>query len=289
MVLAAGFASADVSFSGTAGVALIDDNGASLSTRADMFAESYYDLDIAATAETDNGISVKLGLDLGSGGKIDYDDDDKLEVQSASIGDADVAVSYNGWTLAVDQAGIDNLFDDTDGSQDMSLSGAVMGWTVALTTDQEGSTSSYKVGGTVGGAALTFTCTDVVAAGGDATGISASYSMATLTLSASMENGASDAEDETAIGITYVINDALTFSYKSIKPGSRASDDFGDEWDAKVAYSAGCVSASFATDETDSTTVIAEYTLGGGTAFSAMHDKAGTAKDLTALGLTFAF
>ena len=67
--------------------------------------------------------------------------------------------------------------------------------------------------------ALTFNGTDVVAAGGDATGISASYSMATLTLSASMENGASDAEDETAIGITYVINDALTFLYKSIKPG----------------------------------------------------------------------
>ena len=150
LVLAAGFASADVSFSGTAGVALIDDNGASLSTRADMFAESYYDLDIAATAETDNGISVKLGLDLGSGGKIDYDDDDKLEVQSAAPGDADVAVSYNGWTLAVDQAGIDNPYDDDFDSQDMSLSGTVMGWTVALTSDQEGSTSSYKVAGTVG-------------------------------------------------------------------------------------------------------------------------------------------
>ena len=79
MLLAASFASADVSFSGTAGVALIDQNGASLSTRADMFAESYYGLDITATAETDNGISVKLGLDLGSGGKINYDDDDKLE------------------------------------------------------------------------------------------------------------------------------------------------------------------------------------------------------------------
>ena len=77
--------------------------------------------------------------------------------------------------------------------------------------------------------ALTFTDTDVVAAGGDARGISASYLMAALTLSASMENEASDAEDETAIGITYAINDALTFSYKSIKPGSRASDGFGDE------------------------------------------------------------
>ena len=150
MVLAASFASADVSFSGTAGVALIDQNGASLSTRADMFAESYYGLDITATAETDNGISVKLGLDIGSGGKIDYDDDDKLEPQSAAPGDADVAVSYNGWTLAVDQAGIDNPYDDDFDSQDMSLLGKVMGLTVALTSDQEGSTSSYKVAGTVG-------------------------------------------------------------------------------------------------------------------------------------------
>ena len=114
--------------------------------------------------------------------------------------------------------------------------------------------------------------------------------MATLTLSASMENGASDAEDETAIGITYAINDALTFSYTSIKPGSRSSDDFGDDWDVKVAYSAGGVSASFNVDEADATTLIAEYSLGGGaTAFAAMHDKPGTAGDLTALGLTFAF
>ena len=83
------------------------------------------------------------------------------------------------------------------------------------------------------------------------------------------------------------MNDALTLSYTSIKPGNLS---FGDEWDAKVAYSAGGVSTSFATDETDATTLIAEYSLGGGaTAFAAMHDKTGTAGDLTALGLTFAF
>jgi len=290
LVLAAGFASADVSFSGTAGVALIDDNGASLSTRADMFAESYYDLDIAATAETDNGISVKLGLDLGSGGKIDYDDDDKLEVQSAAPGDADVAVSYNGWTLAVDQNGIDNLFDDTDGSQDMSLSGSVMGWTVALTSDQEGATSSYKFGGTVAGVSVTLTGTDNDDNGGDASKIAVSYPMGALTLSASVEDEskADGSEDDTTVGVKYAMNDALTLSYTTIKPGSNGS--FGDEWDAKVAYSAGGVSASFALDEADATTVIAEYSLGGGaTAFAAMHDKAGTASDLTAIGLTFAF
>ena len=316
LVLAAGFASADVSFSGTAGIALIDDNGASVakaavvgaqgtgttadtvgsaavlaSTRDGMFFESYYDLDITATAETDNGVSVKVGFDMGGGNKIDYDDDDKLEAQGASVGDADVAVSYNGWTLAVDQDGIDNLFDDTQ-QEDMSLSGSVMGWTVALTTDQENSTSSYKVAGTVGGVSVTVTGTDNDDNGGDASKVAVSYAAGALTLSASVEDEskADGSEDDSTIGIKYAMNDALSLSYTSIKPGSRTGDDFGDEWDAKVSYSAGGVTASFNVDEADATTVIAEYTLGNGaTAFAAMHDKPNTANDLTAIGLTFAF
>jgi len=194
--------------------------------------------------------------------------------------------------LAVDQAGIDNLFDDTDGSQDMSLSGSVMGWTVALTSDQEGSTSSYKFGGAVAGVSVTLTGTDNDDNGGDASKIAVSYPMGALTLSASVEDEskADGSEDDTTVGVSYAMNDALTLSYTSIKPGSRSTDSFGDEWDAKVAYSAGGVSASFNLDEADATTLIAEYSLGGGaTAFAAMHDKPGTAGDLTALGLTFAF
>ena len=288
LVLAAGFASADVSFSGTAGVALIDDNGASDATRADMFVESYYDLDIAASAVSDNGISVSVGLDMGAGSKIDYNDDDALEAQGGAVGDADVTVGYNGWTLAVDQAGIDNLFDDTDGAQDMSLSGAVGGLTVALTTDLEGSTSSYKLGYTMAGVALTLTGTDNDDAGGDATGIAASYAMGALTLSASMSDESNNAEDDTSVGVKYAMNDAITLSYSTIKPG--ADGAFGDEWDTSVAYSAGAMGVSFALDETDATTVIADYTLGGGaSAFAAMHDKAGTASDLTTVGLNFAF
>ena len=174
LVLAAGVAQADITFSGAAGVALIDDNGASTAaavttaggtstlaaaangtvtaasvvaaetatalagrkdtaraTRDDMFFESYYDFNITASAESDNGVSVSVGFDMGAGNKIDYNDDDVLEAQGNSVGDADVAVSYAGWTLTVDQAGIDNLFDDTDGAQDVSIAGSIAGWSVA--------------------------------------------------------------------------------------------------------------------------------------------------------------
>ena len=64
-----------------------------------------------------------------------------------------------GWTLTVDQDGIDNLFDDTQ-QEDVKLSGTVAGVAVAITSDQENKTSSYSVGGTVAGVALTFTGTD---------------------------------------------------------------------------------------------------------------------------------
>ncbi|MDB9832236.1 hypothetical protein OAC59_00450 [Planktomarina temperata] len=376
MVLAAGVAQADVSFSGTAGVALIDDNGASVASsvngasiiagltagiigaeaasidavaaqatlaatgtataaqtaaaalavttaeaavataeaamatatanpaaalntakaaaaasRADMFFESYYDFDITASAESDNGVSVSVSFDMGAGNKIDYNDDDVLEAQGVDVGDADVAVSYNGWTLTVDQAGIDNLFDDDYDSQDVSIAGSIAGWSVAMTSDQEGSTSSYKVGGNVAGVALTFTGTDVAAAGGDASKIAASYAMGNgLTLSASVQDEDGVAEDEQKVGFSYAM-DALTVGYTAIKPGEVAgADAFGDEWDLSVKYSAGAMVASFALDEADATTIIADYALGGGaSAFAAIHDKAGTANDLTAVGLNFAF
>jgi outer membrane protein OmpU len=293
LVLAAGVAQADVSFSGTAGVALIDDNGASDATRVDMFFESYYDFDIAASAESDNGVSVSVGFDMGAGNKIDYNDDDVLEAQGNSIGDANVTVGYAGWTLAVDQAGIDNLFDDTDGAQDVQLSGTIAGWSCRSDLRSRGSTSSYKIGGNVGGVALTLTGTDNDDNGGDASKIAASYAMGNgLTLTASVEDEslASGGEDESTIGFSYAM-DAITVGYTAIKPGTVAgSDSYGDEWDFSVKYTAGALVASFAIDEADATTVIADYALGGGaSAFAAMHDKAGTASDLTTVGLNFAF
>jgi outer membrane protein OmpU len=293
LVMTAGVAAAEVSFSGTAGIAFVDDNGKSLPGRDGMFVESYYDLDVAVSGTADNGMTMSAGFDMGAGNKIDYDDDDELELQGVDVGDADVTVSYLGWTLAVDQDGIDNLFDD-DQAEDMSLSGSIGGLSVAVTSDLEHSHNSYKLGYTLGDLALTFTGTnndDGVSAddkldGGSASGISATYKMGDLTLSGAMSDESVDTEDDTSVGFSYKM-DTLTFSYTTIKPGKDA--DFGDEWDAKVAYAAGAIKASIAIDEADATTMIAEYNLGGATAFAAMHDKPDTANDLTTFGINFKF
>ena len=284
---AAGFSSnATTGVRGAAADTVAAGNTAARATRDGMFFESYYDFNVTASAESDNGISVSVGFDMGAGNMIDYNDDDKLEAQGNDVGDADVAVSYAGWTLKVDQNGIDNLFDDSQAG-DMSLSGSLAGMSVAVTTDQENDTNSYKVSGTVGGIALTATGTDNDDAGGSASKLAASYAMGDLTLSASVKDESVNAHDDTTVGLSYAM-DTLTVGYTSIKPGADGS--FGDEWDFSVKYAAGAVAASFATDETDATTIIFDYNLGGGaSAFAAMHDKAGTNSDLTAVGLNFAF
>ena len=360
LVMTAGVAAAEVSFSGTAGIAFVDDNGAhaatvtqgsllaaktaadNAKTAADkhkaivdadadstaaqktaaakaataaataatkandaynagakaanataragangMRAVSYYDFDVTVSAAADNGMTFAFGFDMGAGEKVDYDDDDKIEVQGVDVGDADVSATYMGWTLTVDQGGIDNLFDDTQADEDVKVSGSVAGFDVAFTSDLEDDSSSYSLGTTLSGITLTFTGTDDDDAGGSATGVSAKYTVSdALSLSGSMSNESNDAEDDTSLGLTYKM-DALTLGYTSIKPGK--TGDLGDEWDLSIAYSAGAMSASIAVDEADATTMIAEWDLGGATAFAAVHDKAGTDNDLTAFGVNFAF
>jgi outer membrane protein OmpU len=252
-----------------------------------MRAVSYYDMDVTVSAAADNGMTFAFGFDMGAGEKVDYDDDDKIEVQGVDVGDANVSATYMGWTLTVDQGGIDNLFDDTQADEDVKVSGSVAGFDVAFTSDLEDDSSSYSLGTTLSGVALTFTGTDDDDAGGSATGVSAKYTVSdALSLSASMSNESNDAEDDTSIGLTYKM-DALTVGYTSIKPGK--SGDLGDEWDLSLGYAAGAMSASIAVDEADATTMIAEWDLGGATAFAAMHDKAGTDNDLTAFGVNFSF
>jgi hypothetical protein len=251
-----------------------------------MRAVSYYDLDVAVSAEASNGLTMSASFDMGAGEKVDYDDDDMVEVQGATVGDADVAVSYMGWTATIDEDGIDNLFDDTQ-QHDLSIAGSVAGLSIAIAAGLQEDTSSYSLGYTMGDVTLGLTGTNEDDAGGNASGISLGYKMGDLSLSASMVDESDDGEDDASIGVSYAM-DAITIGYTTIRPGSSAN--YGDEWDMSISYAAGAMSASFAVDEADATTVIANYDLGGGaTAFAAMHDKAGENSDLTTVGLNFAF
>jgi outer membrane protein OmpU len=298
LVMTAGYAAADISMSGTMQVALTDDNNAS-AVSSDYQLTTGFDFNVSVSAETDNGITMSSTFDMGAGSLVDYNDDDAIETQSplASTDSPTVTLGYAGYTIKADANGIDNLWDADATDQDISIAGSVAGFDFTVASDFDDDSASYKVGYTMGD--ITITATGSNKEGNfntssrteSAAKLAVSYKVSdTLTLNASTnDTGLSTVTDnDNTLGLTYKM-DAITLTYTSIDP-QEANKDWGDEWDAKIAYSAGAMTASFATDEADATTMIAEYDLGGGaTFFAASHDKAGTASDMTTMGINFTF
>ena len=304
LVMTAGVAAAEVSFSGTAQVAITDDNGAQAvapTTVADTAAnraatDDYrlttgFDFDVSISAAGDNGLTMSTSFDMGAGDLVDYNDDDAVEAQSDALGAPELTIGYAGYTISAQQNGVDNLYNGDLTGDDLGIAGAMGGVTFALTTDMERNSSSYKLGYTTGDLTVTVTGTndDNGATDGttSASAISASYKMGDLTLTASTDNEGSD-DSTNKVGLSYKM-DSLTFAYTSIDP-SAAGKGQGDEWDASIAYAAGGMTASYAVDEADATTLIGTYDLGGGTTlFAAMHDKDGEGNDMNTVGINFKF
>jgi len=278
LVLTAGVASAEVTFSGTGQVSLSSTAG------ADYEANTHLDLNVAISGATDNGMTFSTSVGYDAGRQADYNDDYELDAaETNSTSAPEVAIGYNGVTLTVQQDGVDNLFDDA-AAQDLGVAGSASGVDYALTTDLNGGDYSYKIGYTMGDLSATVTGTNDSTVGGTASKIAVSYAVAGATLSASVQNEDGSAEDDATVGVSYSMG-AASVSYTAIRPGSNG--DFGDEWDAKISYSAGAVSGYITMDEADTTHLVAEYDLGGATAFVSSTNA--TAGDFTAVGINFAF
>ena len=276
LVLAAGVAQADVSFSGMGEVSYAKAGAAD-----DMALRSGFDLDIAMTGASDNGITFSMGADIGAGNTIDRNDD--FEIDGNTAVDALVAVptmtiGYGGLTITAEQDAIDDLYDDSQNG-DIGISGSMGGlnFAVVADTDSDATSTSFSLSGATGGMTWGFVSTDTNDApdSSAAQKVTLGYTVSD-SLSASFKydtKGSADAV--TTVGITNVMG-AITVGL---------SADNTDAWDASVAYTAGALTASFATDEASAWELVSEYDLGGGaTAFLTT-----TQSEFTAVGMSFAF
>ena len=92
--MAAGFAHADVTFSGKGEVSVAQATGADT-----MSVRSGYDLNVSLSGASDNGITYSMGLDMGAGSLIDRDDDYAIDTQGETIGTSALTIGYAGLTL----------------------------------------------------------------------------------------------------------------------------------------------------------------------------------------------
>lgn len=287
IVAFAGAAAAEVTFSGSATLGYNDTDGALVTDDAFGF-YSEINLDVALKAELDNGVSVAVSADV----------DELDNGKNASNGGVTLTISSETATLVYGDTenaaaemwssvgSMDNDgFYEQDGESVLKGTvtfGAVKASVSYLADDatQDLEEMTVAAEATLGGAAVEM----AYQAGGAVTGAEL------LALRAGMTVGGADVAvgyasnqdtdvNSTGVSVTYPVGPvALTASYV-VESG--AADD---NWDIKAVYTAGAVSATVYTDESDDWGIDASYDVGNGLKVFGGLDDAG---DTTYLAATY--
>ena len=325
LVMTAGVAAAEVSFSGTTQASL------SNTQSAGNVMNTHIDFNVAVSGASDNGITMSAGFGYDAGQQVDpadYELDANEAAGSAvavastlvegTVGNDDISdttitnvvtgdnnpawataapsltIGYAGYTVTADGSGVADIYNGDVNSGELGISGAVGGVSFAMTSgvEKDDKNTSYSLGYTMGDLTASYVGTNNSDGRGEnASKISVGYTMgdAKVTL-------ASDDRDDTAdavqsVGITYKM-DAVTVGYTAASTGASGSN-INDDYDMSISYTAGALTASVATDEDSVSKISASYDLGGGVnAFFVNRngtDGAGANKDFQAVGINFAF
>ena len=266
LTLSAGFASADVSMSGTGGAGVFGANGADLSVYSGV------DLGFALSGASDNGMTFSASLDMGGGQTLDAGDFE-LDTQDMGVDDnVAVTIGVSGLTIVLSQDGVDDLYDD-DKAGDIGISGAMGDLTYSVVTGlEDADPTSLSVGYTAGAISGSVATSD----DGDASNVSISYAMGDITISAESDTDRTGA-DTSSVTVSYAMSDGMTVSLEN-------SEDVNE---VSIAYSSGAISVGVSADDaaTESWEATMAYDLGGGATFNL-----GTNQDETTFaGVGFSF
>jgi outer membrane protein OmpU len=264
LVLTAGVASAEVTFSGAAGAGVAQTKG------TDMEVWSGIDLNVAASATTDSGMTVSVAEDFGGGELIDWDDDYAVDAQTSDLDQPAVTIVSGGVTIVLDNDQVDHLDSDAVAG-DMSVSAAMGDATIAVVLDVDqssGTDFSWSLGYSMGQIGLSASGQD------DSSNFGATYTMGDVVLGVSTDD---DGAGTTTNEVT------LDYTAGAMTLGLAADDQ--DAWSISVGYTAGAMSANFGTNQDSEWDMNASYDLGGGVTARASINEA----EFMAAGINFAF
>ena len=266
LTLSAGFASADVSMSGTGGAGVFGANGADLSVYSGV------DLGFSLSGASDTGMTFSASVDMGGGQTLDVGD---FELDTQDMGtdnNTSVTIGVSGVTIELSQDGIDDLYDD-DIAADIGISGAMGDLTYSVVTGlEDADPTSLSIGYSAGAISGSVATSDE----GDASTVSVSYAMGDITVSVEADTDRTGADTNTT-SVSYAMGDGMTISVEESEGVVEAS----------VAYSAGAISVGVTADDaaTESWEATMAYDLGGGATFNL-----GTNQDETTFaGVGFSF
>ena len=269
LTLSAGFASADVSMSGTGGAGVFGAAGADLSVYSGV------DLGFALSGASDTGMTFSASLDMGGGQTLDVGDFE-LDTQDMGTDDnASVAIGVSGVTITLSQAGVDDLYDD-DIAGDIGISGAMGDLTYSVVTGlEDADPTSISIGYSAGAISGSVVSSDSGNAE-DASTVTVTYKMGDISVSAESDTDRTGA-DTSSVTVTYAMADGMTVSIEN-------SEDVNT---LGVTYASGAISVAVEADDATAETWEATmaYDLGGGATFNLGTNQA----DTTFAGVGFSF
>jgi len=263
-----------------------------------LSAYSGYDFNVAVSGASDNGMTFAMGFDMGEGMIADQDDDRAMDAQGAAIATSAMTIGYAGYTIEIGDDKIDDVYDDTQNG-DVSIAGALGDLTFKIVHDMDDdvkavaastsytaatattpasfavtaasaavyNTTSYSLGYKMGDVAFGMASTDHDDRGHAASSFSLSYTVSdSLSATYSVDN-VGTYKDIAKLAATAKISDMLsiTASVKDDKDHALNTNTGGKQsQDVSIAYSAGSLGATIATDESSNWWVNAQYDLGGG-------------------------
>jgi len=249
LTMSAGFASADVSMSGSGGAGVFGAAG------ADLAVYSGVDLGFALSGASDNGMTFSASLDMGGGQTLDAGDFE-LDTQDMGVDDnASVTIGVAGVTIVLSQNGVDDLYDD-DIAADIGVSGSMGDLSYSFVTGlEDADPTSLSIGYTAGAISGSVATSDQ----GDASTVSVSYAMGDITLSAEADTDRAGA-DTSSVTLAYAMSDGMSVSIEN-------SEDVNE---VSLSYSSGAISVGVTADDAadNSWEATMAYDLGGGATFN---------------------
>ena len=249
LTLSAGFASADVSMSGTGGAGVFGANGADISLYSGV------DLGFSLSGASDSGMTFSASLDMGGGQTLDVGD---FELDTQDMGTDDnvaVTIGVSGLTIELSQDGVDDLYDD-DIAGDIGISGAMGDLTYSVVTGlEDADPTSLSIGYSAGAISGSVATSDE----GDASTVTVTYAMGDITVSAESDTDRAGA-DTSSVTVTYAMADGMSVSLENSEDVNTLS----------VSYASGAVSVAVEADDADdeSWEATMAYDLGGGATFN---------------------
>jgi outer membrane protein OmpU len=281
LAMTAGFASADITFSGSASAGVAKngiDNGGSPDPNttglADdtFFSYSNFDLVVTATGQTDSGLSFGASFDASAGQSYALADDDGFDENGGAFGTPTIYVSGTFGKISFSTDNLD--FYNTDvvnsGDADVQYEGTFGGFGVGLIGDVDSGDLAAQASYTLAGIALSADYNQNGAADAiwDA---SASYTMGAFTGTLAADNDTAAFDVEESIKLAYSNNGIGAWA----KANSNAAPD-DTSFDVGASYAANGYSVTVEVSDVTAAnntvahwTVTGNYDLGGGLSLEA--------------------